>query len=139
MAVPGSSGAVLTRTDLTFKVGEEEAGGGEGGVGEVVVGVVPALGQPPASLPTLHLLVDVWQELQQVICPDVAFDDGAAAKSTRPGGVLADAVDALEGGGAGGEEDAGVDQLKLGRTKVGDVGATILLSTMLSTLVDGQN
>ena len=56
MAVPGSSGAVLARTDLTFKVGEEEAGGGEGGVGEVVVGVVLALRHLPASLPALRLL-----------------------------------------------------------------------------------
>ena len=139
MAVPGSSGAVFAGTDLPFQVGEEEAGGGEGGVGEVVVGVVLALGHPPASLPTLRLLRDVWQELQQVICPDVAFDHGAAAESTGPGGVLAEAVDAGVGGGAGGEEDAGVDQLKLARTKEGDVSATIFLSAMLSTFVYGRN
>ena len=102
-----------------------------------MVGVVLALCHPPASFPALHLLGDVWQELEQVICPEVALDQGAAAKSTRPGGVLADAVDAGVGGGAGGEEDAGVDQLKLTRTKVGDMGATIFLSTVLSTFICG--
>ena len=120
---------------------EKEAGGGKGGVGGAVMGVVLALRHPPASRPTLHLLGNVWQELQQVICRrDVAFDDRTAAETcTGPGGVLADAVDAGVGGGAGGEEDAGVDKLKLSRTKEGDVGATIFLSAMLSTFIDGCN
>ena len=104
-----------------------------------MVGVVLALELPPASRPTLQLFSNVRQELQQVVCPDVAFDHGTAAKSTGPGGVLADAVDAGEGGGAGGEEDAGVDKLKLVRTKVSDVGATIFFSAKLSTFVYGWN
>ena len=82
-------------------------------MGEVVVGVVLALRHLPASLPALRLLSNVWQELKQVFCPDVALNQGAAAESTGLGGVLTDAIDAEVGGGAGGEEDAGVDQLKL--------------------------
>ena len=85
----------------------------------------------------MRLLGNVWQELEQVFCPNVALDHGAAAESTGLGGVLADAVDAGVGGGAGGEEDAGVDQLKLTRTKVGDMGATIFFSAMLSTFFYG--
>ena len=116
---------------------EKKAGGGKGCVGGTVVGVVLALRLPPASRPTLQLLGNVGQELQQVVCPDVAFDHGTAAETTGPSGVLADAVDAGVGGGAGGEEDAGVDKLKLGRTKVSDMGATIFLSAVLSTFVYG--
>ena len=56
-----------------------------------------------------------------------------------PGGVLADAVGAGVGGEAGGEEDAGVHQLKLPPSKEGEVGATIFLSTILTALTDGLN
>jgi len=113
----------------------EEAGGGEGGVGGAVVGVVPALGYLPAFRPTLQLFRNVWQELQQVICSDVPFDHRTAAERTRHHVVLAYAVGAGVRGVAGGEEDAGVDELKLGRTKVGDVGAAIALSTKLPTFI----
>ena len=140
IAVPGSSGAVFAWLHVAFQVGEKEACGGKGGVGGVVVGVVSAFRNPPASRPTLHLLGNVWQEIQQVVCRNVAFDNRTAAETcTGPGGVLADAVDAGVGGGAGGEEDAGVDKLKLSRTKEGDVGATIFLSAILATFVDGCN
>ena len=136
IAVPGSSGAVFAWLHVAFQVGEKEAGGGKGGVGGAVMGVVLALRHPPASRPTLHLFGNVWQELQQVVCCDVAINDRTAAETYKgPGGVLADAVDARVGGGAGGEEDASVDKHKLIRTKVGDVGAALFLSTMLSTFV----
>ena len=140
VAVPGSTGAVFALMDVAFQVREKEAGGRKGGVGGAVMGVVLALRHLPAGRPTLHLLGNVWQELQQVVCRNVAFDDRTATETcTGPGGVLADAVNARVGGGAGGEEDAGVDKLKLVRTKVSDVGAPLFLSTMLATFVDGCN
>ena len=55
------------------------------------------------------------------------------------GGVRGRAVPARVQDVAGGEENAGVAQLKLPRTKVGDVGTAILLSTMLSTFVYCRN
>ena len=130
---------MLTLPDLALQVGEEEAGVGQGGVGGAVVGVVLAPRLLPTSHPASYLLINVGQEIQHIFCPDVVFNNRAAAESTWPRGVLADAVDAGQGGVAGGEEDAGVDQLELARTKVCDVGATRVLTTKLTALPKSQD
>ena len=98
--------------------------GGQGGVGGAVVGVLLAprllkkssISSAPMLAPTTGLL-----------------------QSTRPRGVLADAVDAGQGGVAGGEGDAGVDQLELATTKVCDVGASRALTTKLTALPKSQD
>ena len=96
---------MLTLPDLALQVGEEEAGVGQGGVGGAVVGVVLAPRLLPASHPASCLLINVGQEIQHIVCPaDVGFNNRAAAGSAWPRGVLADAVDAAQGGVAGGEE-----------------------------------
>ena len=130
---------MLTLPDLALQVGEEEAGVGQGGVGGAVVGVVLAPRLLPTSHPASYLLINVGQEIQHIFCPDVVFNNRAAAESTWPRGVLADAVDAGQGGVAGGEEDAGVDQLELARTKVCDVAATRVLTTKLTALPKSQD
>ena len=131
---------MLTLPDLALQVGEEEAGVGQGGVGGAVVGVVLAPRLLPASHPASCLLINVGQEIQHIVCPaDVGFNNRAAAESTWPRGVLTDAVDAGQGGVAGGEEDAGVDQLELARTKVCDVGASRALTTKLTALPKSQD
>ena len=104
-----------------------------------MVGVALAPRLLPASHPASYFLTNVGQEIQHIICPDVGFNNRAAAESTRPRGVLADAVDAGQGGVAGGEEDAGVDQLELTRTKVCDVGASRVLTTKLTALPESQD
>ena len=63
----------------------------------------------------------------------------AATESTWPRGVLTDAVDAGQGGVAGGEEDTSVDELELTRTKVCDVGASRALTTKLTALPKSQD
>ena len=130
---------MLTLPDLALQVGEEETGVGQGGVGGAVVGVVLATRLLPASHPASYLLINVGQEIQHIFCPDVVFNNRAAAESTWPRGVLADAVDAGQGGVAGGEEDAGVDQLELARTKVCDVAAGRVFTTKLTALPKSQD
>ena len=130
---------MLTLPDLALQVGEEEAGVGQGGVGGAVVGVVLAPRLLPASHPASYLLINVGQEIQHIFCPDVVFNNRAAAESTWPRGVLADAVDAGQGGVARGEEDAGVDQLELARTKMCDVAASRALTTKLTALPKSQD
>ena len=63
VAVPSSSCAVFTWSDLAFQVAEKEAGGGEGGVQGGVVAVEHALGHLPAGRPTIKFFGNVWQEL----------------------------------------------------------------------------
>ena len=71
---------MFTLPDLALQVREEEIGGGQGGVGDAVVGVVLAPRLLPASHPASHLLINVGQEIQHIVCPDVGFNNRAAAE-----------------------------------------------------------
>ena len=142
IAVPGSSGTALTLPDLALQVGEEEAGGGRARWGGRCCGECSTCTSSPPCKPSSILFPHkCWARNPAYYLPRCWLQQQGCCReyTASPRGVLADAVDAGQGGVAGGEEDAGVDQLELTRTKVCDVGASRALTTKLTALPKSQD